>query len=59
MASVGYDHAAHVLEAEFRNGAVYRYFAVPASLVRQLLRAASIGSFFNAHVRDRFPFLRV
>ena len=43
-----------VLELEFRSGALYRYFSVPASLYRDLLTADSKGRFFNRFIRDCF-----
>ncbi|SFW64723.1 KTSC domain-containing protein [Amycolatopsis australiensis] len=55
IASVGYDHAEHVLEIEFRNGRVYRYRLVPESVHRELLASPSHGRFFNTRIRDRYP----
>lgn len=43
IASIGYDAATSVLEVEFHNGGVYRYFLVPPSVYRALAGAASIG----------------
>lgn len=58
LSSVAYsDHA--VLEVEFRNGALYRYFAVPRSVFAALLAADSKGSWFNRHVRNRFRYQRL
>jgi hypothetical protein len=51
---VGYEESALLLEVEFHSGEVYRYFDVPARLVLELLRADSIGRFFNAHIRLKF-----
>ena len=59
LASVGYDRAARVLEVEFRNGAVYRYREVPASLHAELMRADSKGKYFSKRIRGRFAFERV
>ena len=59
MASVGYDGALATLEVEFRNGGVYRYFAVPASVYEALMHADSKGAFFNRRVRNAFLFDRV
>lgn len=58
VASIGYASDAS-LEIEFRNGTVYRYFAVPESVHTALLAADSIGEYFNRHVRPRFPCARV
>jgi hypothetical protein len=56
---VGYEESALLLEVEFHSGEVYRYFDVPARLVLKLLRADSIGRFFNAHIRPKFAFEKV
>jgi hypothetical protein len=56
---VGYEESALLLEVEFHSGEVYRYFDVPARLVLELLRAESIGRFFNARIRPHFAFEKV
>jgi KTSC domain len=43
------------LEVEFRTGAVYRYFGVPAWIYQEFLEAESKGRYFNQHIRNRFP----
>lgn len=58
LGSVAYSEHA-VLEVEFRNGALYRYFAVPRSVFDGLLAAESKGSWFNRHVRERFRYQRL
>lgn len=59
VASVGYDAARAVLELEFRNGAVYRYFAVPAPVYEGLMRSESKGVYVNRLVRNAYSFSRV
>jgi hypothetical protein len=54
LASAAYDPTTCLLELEFRSGALYRYFSVPAFLYRDLLAADSKGRFFNRFIRDRF-----
>jgi len=54
LRSVGYVEIEGVLEAEFHDGAVYRYSAVPPAVWTQLLGAASKGAFFNLHVRAAY-----
>jgi KTSC domain len=58
LASVGYSRQA-ILEIEFRNGSVYRYFLVPQAVFDGLLAAPSKGTYFNRHVRNRFREERV
>jgi len=53
LPSVGYDEDQQALEIEFTNGAVYRYFDVPAEVYRGLMAAESHGRYFHQHVRDK------
>lgn len=55
IASAGYDAQTAVLELEFRTGEVYRYFAVPPSVARDLLVAPSAGRFFRDRIRGVYP----
>lgn len=58
--ALAYDDKAHALRATFRdNGRTYEYRDVPEELYDALLFADSIGAFFNAYIRDRFPFREV
>jgi len=57
--SIGYDLPSSTLETEYQSGEVYQYFDVPARLVLDMLEAESMGRFFNAHVRPKFPFKQV
>ena len=58
LAAVTYsDHA--TLDLVFRNGRVYRYFAVPRRAVKGLLAAASTGAYFHRHIRSRFRYQRL
>jgi KTSC domain len=59
LRSIGYDESASLLEAEFQSGEIYQYFNVPAELVLQLLKADSVGRYFNARIRSKFKFSKV
>ena len=59
LAAVGFDASVNELTVSFRNGRVYRYFQVPASIHRALLAAPSVGRTFNETVRDRYPSRRL
>jgi hypothetical protein len=59
LASVDYDASQSVLQLEFRSGAMYRYFAVPATIHEDLLSADSKGSYFNSRIRGNFPYTLV
>jgi len=48
-----------LLELEFNNGAIYRYLGVPAATYGELLAAESKGSYFNRHIRNRFPYSKI
>jgi hypothetical protein len=56
LASVTYDIGESLLQIEFHDGAIYRYFAVPAAIHNGLLTADSKGSYFNSHIRSRFRY---
>jgi hypothetical protein len=47
------------LTVRFHNGAVYRYFTVPRTILDGLLAATSKGAYFNRHIRDGFPCRRL
>jgi hypothetical protein len=43
-----------VLEVEFTTGRIYDYFLVPPAIHEELLRAESIGRFFNQTVKPKY-----
>jgi hypothetical protein len=59
MLSVGYDSRTSTLEVEFKQGAIWEYHDVPESLYHEMRGAASIGTFFSAHIKGHFPENRV
>ena len=59
LASVGHDAKRHVLEVEFKNGGLYHYLGVPLWVKQGLLRADSHGTYFNAEIRNRYPFVMI
>jgi len=57
LEQVSYDAAAHTLCATFREtGRTYLYQDVPQELYDGLIFADSLGRYFNAHIRDHFPY---
>jgi hypothetical protein len=56
LTAVGYDPRRHILELEFHGGGVYQYPSVPAAVHRALLAAESLGAYFNAQIKNRYPF---
>lgn len=57
MRSVGYEGT--VLEIEFADSDVYRYFEVPEFEYLGLIHAESMGGYFAEHIRDAYRFTRV
>jgi len=56
LRSVSYDIALSILDLEFRDGALYRYFDVPETIYTGLIAAESKGSYFNRSIRPCFPY---
>lgn len=56
LAAVAYDESREALQLEFRSGAIYQYFGVPAGIHEELLDAASKGSYFNRVIRGRYAY---
>ena len=54
IAKAGYSKRRHILEIEFVNGAVYRYFDVPGSVYRELMSAESKARFYDSHIRKHY-----
>ena len=59
LASVTYDVGQSILQLEFCDGAIYRYFAVPADIHNGLLAADSKGTYFNRTIRNCFRYVRL
>ncbi|MBS0502199.1 MAG: KTSC domain-containing protein [Proteobacteria bacterium] len=55
---IDYDAKAHALRVRFTDGDWYRYFEVPPRVAGDFLSAPSHGRFFQAHIRDRYPYWR-
>lgn len=47
------------MEIEFHNGSIYEYYDVPENAYHGLMQAASKGSYFHAHIMDRYSWKRV
>ena len=48
--------ASAALDVTFLSGRRYRYFLVPGYIARGLAEAFSKGRYFNARIRDNYPF---
>ena len=56
---LGYSEASMTLELMFANGWVYQYFDVPPNVAHDLEAAASLGQYFNQHIRGQYRYARV
>jgi hypothetical protein len=54
IAKVGYSKRRHILEIEFVNGSVYRYFDIPVSVHRDLMSAESKARFYDSNIRKHY-----
>jgi hypothetical protein len=54
LASVGYDPGSETLEIEFLNGRIYQYYNVPEFMHERLMQAPSVGTFFNAEIKNAY-----
>jgi hypothetical protein len=59
IASIGYLARSRMLEIEFVSGSIYRYLDVGQERYGAFLEAPSKGTFFNAHIKDEYSFVRV
>src|SRR5215472_1178868 len=54
IAKIGYSKRHHMLDIEFVNGAVYRYFDVPLSVYGDLMSAESKARFYDSNIRKHY-----
>ena len=59
IASVGYDQLDSILEIEFNSGAIYQYENVPIRVYDVMMKADSVGKYFNAHIKSKYNYRRV
>lgn len=59
LVSVGYNPDSETLEVEFKNTGVYEYYNVPQFMHDRLMQAGSIGSFFNAEIKNSYACSKV
>lgn len=59
LASVGYNPDSETLEVEFKNASVYEYYNVPQFMHERLMGADSIGTFFNAEIKNSYACSKV
>jgi hypothetical protein len=59
IAEIGYDADTRILEVRFRGGRAYHYFDVPPAEHAVLMRAKSIGGYFNSKIFPRYRWKRI
>ena len=59
LAAIGYSKRRHVLEIEFKNGAVYRYTNVAPLVYRNLMAADSKARYYDLNIRRKYRSMRV
>ncbi|MFA7290936.1 MAG: KTSC domain-containing protein [Rhodocyclaceae bacterium] len=52
-------HEAETLAVRFNTGALYHYAGVSAQTFGEFLAAASVGSFFGAHIKGVYEYQRI
>jgi hypothetical protein len=55
IAAIGYDPTAKTMTIAFKSGGTYHYAGVPHDIHSGLTSAASVGKYFHAHVRGKYP----
>lgn len=55
LKAVGYDEPSKTLHVEFHSGGLYEYAGVPEKIHQALRAATSVGRYFHANVKDRYP----
>jgi hypothetical protein len=53
--AVGYDPTTRQMRIRFTGGSEYDFCGVPEAIYRDLMSAASKGSYYNDRIRDRYP----
>ena len=59
LATIGYSKRKHILEIQFNNGAVYRYFDVPPSVYRELMSAESKARYYDSYIKRNYRSVHV
>ena len=57
--AIDYDAGRRRLQVTFVSGQRYAYDGVPGEVCRAFVEAESKGRFFQAQIRDRYPFERL
>ncbi|QYD69012.1 KTSC domain-containing protein [Paraburkholderia edwinii] len=53
--AVGYDPSTMHMRIRFKQGDAYDFCGVPAHIYQGLMDASSKGTYYNDHIRDKYP----
>ncbi len=59
ISEVGYNGSCRTLEILFKSGAIYLYYFVPEEVHRDLMNAASHGTYFNQNIKAVYDYHRI
>jgi len=59
IGNVHYDVRTATLTIVFVSGTVYAYRNVPRSIYQAMKTAGSLGTYFNRHIKGKYPFERI
>jgi len=59
IGAIGYEAETQTLEIEFLNGSVYQYTGVSVEEYEAMMNADSKGKYFNANIKNRYPFTKL
>lgn len=53
--AVGYEPQTRMMKIRFTGGRAYDFCGVPEHVHRGLMNAPSKGTYYNDHIKDRYP----
>jgi len=56
LKSVGYNPDEKLLETELITNRIYEYKEVPESVFTELMKAESLGKYYNKYIRDEYEY---
>ena len=59
ISEVGYNASCRTLEILFKSGAIYVYYFVPEEVHRELMNAASHGTYLNQNIKAVYEYKRI
>ena len=59
LLAIGYDPSNETLRIRFKNNTIYDFYNVPLKLYEGLMNANSKGKYFQAYIKDKYPYNKV